>query len=251
MPLTGWLEFDTNGLLDGGANSVGGLNLPPGSVFFPGGAPEGEHAALIFLLTTTGQGAVGLRQVLDATLQPNTTYTLSVQVGDIASGVGPPPCDVFGEFNLDGFPGYQVQLLAGGVEITEDDNTLAGVLDDGLFALSTREAVIGNSHPQLGTPLEIRLINLNEADTPENPGIEVDFDDVRLTAQPHFPALPADLDCDADVDLVDYAIFVSCFAGPNVPPSIACPSDVDADFDNDSDVDLADAFTFEQAVTGN
>ena len=121
-----------------------------GSIFFPGGAPEGDHAALVFLLTSTGQGAAGFTQTLDDTLQANTTYTLSVQVGDIASGVGPPPCDAAGFFNLDGFPGYQVQLLAGGEIIAEDDNALAGVLDDGEFMLSTSVGVVGGSPSTTG-----------------------------------------------------------------------------------------------------
>ncbi|MEK6236955.1 MAG: PEP-CTERM sorting domain-containing protein, partial [Planctomycetales bacterium] len=41
----------------------------------------------------------------------------------------------------------------------------------------------GDSHPQLGQALEIRLFNLNQMDLPD-PGIEVDFDDVRLDATP-------------------------------------------------------------------
>ena len=36
---TAWPVYDPNGILNGGGNSVGGLNLPPGSVFFPAGAP--------------------------------------------------------------------------------------------------------------------------------------------------------------------------------------------------------------------
>ncbi len=240
MPVGGWLEFDTNGVLDGGSNSVGGINLPVGSVFFPGGAPEGDHASLVFLLTSTGMGAAGFRQELSATLQANTTYTLSVQVGDIATGIGPPPCDIFGEFNLEGFPGYQVQLLAGGEIIAEDDNELAGLLDDGEFGLSTCEAIIGPTHDQLGENLEIRLINLNEAETPENPGVEVDFDDVQLFAQSNAPAAHGDLDCDGDVDLDDYALFEPCLDGPNQPPAATCDVGIDGDLDDDGDVDLVD-----------
>ncbi|HNO78519.1 MAG TPA: hypothetical protein PKN33_10710 [Phycisphaerae bacterium] len=240
MPLDDWLEFDPNGVLDGGLNSVGGINLPLGSVFFPGGAPEREHAALVFLFTSTGMGPAGLRQELSATLQPNTTYTLSAQVGNIATGIGPPPCDVFGEFDIDGFPGYQVQLLAGGEIIAVDDNGLAGALGEGEFELSTCEAIIGPSHDQLGQNLEIRLINLNEAETPENPGIEVDFDDVRLTSRSNAPPALGDLDCDGDRDLEDYGLFERCLAGPNQPPATLCGDGVDADLDDDNDVDLAD-----------
>ncbi len=250
MPLDGWQEFDTNGVLDGGSNSVGGINLPVGSVFYPGGAPEGDHAALVFLLTSTGQGAAGIRQILDDTLQPNTTYTLSVQVGNIASGIGPPPCDVFGEFNIDGFPGYQVQLLAGDEIIAEDNDSLHGLLDDGEWGMTTRQAVIGASHDQLGENLEIRLINLNEADTPENPGVEVNFDDVQLTAQSNAPTVLGDLDCDGDVDLIDYGLFEACMGGPAISSAGSCADGIDADFDIDGDVDLVD-FALQSAAIAN
>ncbi|GJM26861.1 MAG: hypothetical protein DHS20C16_32760 [Phycisphaerae bacterium] len=248
MPLDGWLEFDTNGVLDGGLNSLGGINLPAGSVFFPVGAPEGDHAALVFLFTSTGQGPAGFRQVLDETLQPNTTYTLSVQVGNIATGQGPPPCDVFGVFNLEGFPGYQVQLLAGGEVIAEDDNSLAGVLGEGEFGLSTREAVIGATHDQLGQNLEIRLINLNEAETPDNPGVEVDFDDVQLFARSNISAAIGDLDCDGDIDLADYGFFEPCMDGPDQAPAGTCADGIDADLDEDGDVDLLDFRVLASAI---
>jgi len=127
---------------------------------------------------------VGLTQILAETLQPNTTYTLSVEVGNIASGIGPPPCDVAGFFDLDGFPGYQVQLLAGGVVVAQDNDSLHGAIPEGEFRLSTVMMTTGTTHAQLGQPLEIRLINLNLIETPADPGIEVDFDDVRMNATP-------------------------------------------------------------------
>jgi hypothetical protein len=251
MPLDGWLEFDTNGVLDGGLNSIGGINLPVGSVFFPGGAPEGEHASLVFLFTSTGLGPAGLRQELSATLQANSTYTLSVQVGNIATGIGPPPCDIFGEFNLDGFPGYQVQLLAGNEIIAIDDNELAGFLGEGQFGLSTCEAVIGPTHDQLGQNLEIRLINQNEAETPENPGVEVDFDDVQLFFQTNAPPVLGDLDCDGDIEVADYELFEPCMDGPNQLPAATCADGIDADLDDDGDVDLSDFMTLAQAIANS
>lgn len=183
-----WTAYDPNGLL-GGGDFVGVVN-PTGTPFFIMGAPEGSNAALTFLSKQFESGPVGLTQVLADVLQPNTRYTLTVHVGNIASGTGLPPCDVFGFFDLDGFPGYQVQLLAGGVVLAEDDNSLAGSIPEAEFRLSTVQAVIGDAHPQLGQPLEVRLINLNMIDTPADPGIEVDFDDVQLTAQPVGLSIP-------------------------------------------------------------
>ena len=180
----GWSLHDPNGIVDFNLDAIGVLN-PTASTFFPAGAPEGSNVALVFLSGDVGGGHAGVSQILDATLQPETFYTLSVAVGNIASGFGAPPFDSF--FDLDGFPGYAVQLLAGGVVIAEDANTLAATLEEGSFATSTVEIEIGAQHAQLGAPLAIRLLNLNTPGTPDEPGIEVDFDDVHLEAT----ALPA------------------------------------------------------------
>jgi len=210
---TGWTVYDPNGIYDGGNDSVGGLH-PEGGPYFPA-APEGDHVALVFIADDIAAGPMGLTQVLDDVLQPDARYTLSAQTGNIASGQGPPPCDVFGFFDLDGFPGYRVQLLAGGVVIAEDDNTLAGMIPEGEFRLSSCSTTIGVSHPQLGQPLEVRLINLNTIDTPMDPGIEVDFDDVRLICG---CPLSADVDGDGDLDALDGSILVEVLLGIDVDP---------------------------------
>ena len=177
----GWSLYDPHGIVDQTVDAIGVLN-PTSSTYFPAGAPEGSNVALVFLSGDTGGGPVGLLQLLAATLQPDTAYTLAVEVGNIASGVGAPPFDQF--FDLDGFPGYAVQLLAGGVVIAEDANTLAATLAEGTFATSTVAIEVGAQHAQLGAALAIRLVNLNIPGTPTEPGIEVDFDDVRLDATP-------------------------------------------------------------------
>lgn len=178
----GWSLFDPNSIVDQSLDAVGVLN-PTGGTNFPAGAPEGDNVALIYLETDSGNGPAGLTQVLTTSLAAEMRYTLTVEVGDIASGFNAPPFDMT-FFLLDGFPGYQVQLLAGGVVIAQDDNTLAAVLDDGQFATSSISVDIPAGHPQIGQALEVRLINLNMLGTPEEPGIEVDFDDVRLDASP-------------------------------------------------------------------
>ncbi len=176
--VTDWTAFDPNGLLPlSGNNAIGVIN-PTGSDFFPAGAPEGDNAALVYIEDNIGDGPVGLTQELTDVLEANTRYTLTVEVGNIASGTstGGVP------FHLDGFPGYAVQLLAGGVIIDEDLNTLAGSIPEGEFALSTVDVTILPGHPQIGELLEVRVINLNMEDSQDDPGIEVDFDDVQLTA---------------------------------------------------------------------
>jgi hapalindole H/12-epi-hapalindole U/12-epi-fischerindole U synthase len=180
----GWSLHDPNGLLDGALDAVGVLN-PTGTTFFPGGAPDGSNVALVFLSGDVGLGEVGIEQAIDYTLRPDTTYTLSVMVGNIASGSGNPPITDF--FNLAGFPGYAVQLLAGDTVVAEDRNSLAGSLAEGTFAESVVSLTVGAFHPNLDQALSIRLLNLNQPGTDVAPGIEVDFDAVSLTAVPAIP----------------------------------------------------------------
>lgn len=175
----GWSLYDPGNLLDGSLDAVGVLN-PTGTTFFPDGAPDGSNVALVFLSGDVGAGAVGIEQAIDYSLRANTTYTLSVMVGNIASGSGNPPITDF--FNLAGFPGYAVQLLAGDTVVAEDRNTLAGTLAEGTFAESVVTLTVGETHDNLNATLSIRLLNLNQPGTDLAPGIEVDFDAVSLTA---------------------------------------------------------------------
>jgi len=179
----GWTVYDPNGILNGNLSSLGVLN-PAGTTFYDVPVPDGRNVAIVFLQDSPGEGPAGLRQTLAATLQANTRYTLSVTIGNIASGTGLGAYAGFGFTELSGFPGYQVELLAGGVQIALDDNSLGATLADGSFALSRLEAAIGATHQALGQALEIRLINLNLTGTPAAPGIEVNFDRVQLTAAP-------------------------------------------------------------------
>ncbi|MGB9626679.1 MAG: hypothetical protein ACPMAQ_17640, partial [Phycisphaerae bacterium] len=60
---------------------------------------------------------------------------------------------------------------------------------------------------------------------------------------------PSDFDHDGDVDVADFAMFQTCFNGPNRPYAQpgGCGS---ADFDTDADVDLADFGTFQGCFNG-
>jgi hapalindole H/12-epi-hapalindole U/12-epi-fischerindole U synthase len=112
----------------------------------------------------------GLVQTLSATLQTNTLYTLTVEVGNMAIDSSPS-----NNFAFTGFPGYRVDLLAAGQVIASDNNTL--LLAEGTFRTSQFSLSVGASHVLAGQSLGIRLVNLNAG-----PGIEVNFDDVRLDA---------------------------------------------------------------------
>ncbi len=230
-----WPAYDPLGLLGQPGNFTGVVN-PTGTSFFNfDDAPEGRNAALLFLEGTIGQGPIGIRQQLDAVVEPGTIYTLTAEVGNIASGTGLPPFDSFGFYNLDGFPGYSIQLVANGVVLAEDDDSL--LIPEGEFRTATCSVTIGADHPLLGVPLEIRLINLNREDGPDAPGIEVDFDDIRLEAE-----AVADPACNAAdltepfgvLDLADIGVFVAAFTGQSSQ----------ADLNSDGVFDLTDIGTF-------
>ncbi len=196
-PPDGWLPYSESGS-PGAGEFLGVLNpgtaadyvgAPPGiDPCFPGGAPEGDNVALLFTSGATGGQEYGIRQELGATLQPSTTYTLQVEVGNIQTcgGLVPP---YQSQFVLDGFPSYRVQLLAGGVLLEEDAGQLTP--GEGLFETTTVVLTTGELPALQDQPLEIRLINRNEDLNPAVGNREVDFDDVQLDASPAAFALPA------------------------------------------------------------
>jgi hypothetical protein len=179
----GWQIYDPNNVVIN--NGVGpqfwvGTLSPSPPVFFNGAPPDGQRVAIAFNVAGTGNlGEYGLQQTLASNLLANHLYTLEVEIGNIASGTA-----LNGDyFNLDGFPGYRIELLAGGIVIASDIKTLAGLIPEGGWGTSTIQFQTGLAHAQLGQLLGIRLVNLNQID-PLFPGadLEVDFDHVRLDA---------------------------------------------------------------------
>ena len=159
-----WQLYDPSGLIPAETNletSYPGV-WNPSADFYPEDVPEGENIGAIFLNQTPGSGVVGFSQTLSNTLEANTQYTLQV-------GVGNPGASLFA-----GFPGYAVQLLAGDTVIAEDNNTLE--IAEGSFATSTVVYSTSVNEPNLGEPLQLRLLN-----TLEDNGLEVNFDNVELS----------------------------------------------------------------------
>ncbi len=173
----GWMTHDPNNITSGSGVLLGTL-LPNGSVFFNSTAPEGNRVALLFGSSQFGQGAYGYIQNLSDTLQENAQYTLRVDVGNVASDIA----QSGSFFNLDGFPGYRIELLAGGNVIASDNNTL--IIPEAGFRTSTLSFNTDSNPALLGQVLGIRLVNLNQIPagyTPaDSPDLEVDFDNVRL-----------------------------------------------------------------------
>lgn len=181
----GWAPFGAVG----GDAYLGVLN--PGDVFFAAGAAEGDNVALTYYDDNAGGAEFGIEQTLAATLQANTTYTLQVAIGNIRTGTATvAPWSGYGEYDLDGFPGYRVELRAGGILLASDVDTLLPA--EGEFLTSTVQFAVAGAHAALGSNLLVRLVNLNLTGgaTPDTRGLEVDFDDVRLDASP-VPIPPA------------------------------------------------------------
>ncbi len=192
-PLNGWSLYDPGNVTSGGAGAAGffiGTLTPfvpdptgaPGvHSFFPAGAAEGSRVGIAFNNQSTGgAGEYGFRQDLAADLEANMTYTLSVEIGNIASG----DSMANGFFNLDGFPGYRVDFLVDNITVASDNNTLAALIPEGEFLTST----VTFTSPAIVDPgqgLSIRLVNLNVPDLSHpNADLEVDFDNVLLDASP-------------------------------------------------------------------
>lgn len=180
-PPPGWELYDPDDLvpeeITSSNSEVGTFNAD--TIAYATEAPEGENVGYTFILEEPGSGLLGLSQTLGAVLEPNTEYSLQVQVGNAGNTV--PGDEVV--FDLAGFPGYRVELLAGDRVLAADANSLA--IAEGTFATSMVKFTTGGLNPLLGENLSIRLINLLE-----DSGIAVDFDDVKLTASAVDPDRP-------------------------------------------------------------
>ncbi len=170
---TGWSVYGSN--INFNNRTIGALRPAPTTLYVEP-APDGNNVGVIFLMDNQANQTfftnieAGLQQTLATTLQPRRHYVLRVEVGNIGNDVNAP-------FAFGGFPNYRIDLLAGTNVLASDLNTL--LPGEGRFLTSTVSVAIGTSHPFLGQPLGIRLVNLNSA-----PGIEVNWDNVRLEAGP-------------------------------------------------------------------
>ena len=167
----GWTWLDVPGWTPVGVYGVGIWNVTSAD-FDPVLAPEGQN--VLYTEYTVGD-AGGAAQVLTETFAADTDYTLTVEVGNSYYYY---------------FSGYSVQLLAGGVVIAEDNDTLWP--DYKKWATSTVAYTYDPADAALvGQPLEIRLLALGlDKDSPP-PGelIGVEFDNVVLVPEPATLAL--------------------------------------------------------------
>ena len=158
-----WLDIP-GWTLVGGEGS--GIWYVTSADFDPVVAPEGQNV----LYTENAVGdAGGVAQVLTETFAADTDYTLTVEVGNSWYYY---------------FSGYSVQLLAGGVVIAEDNDTLWPEYYK--WATSTVHYTYDSTDAALvGQPLEIRLLTLAlDKDNPPDNTVGVEFDNVTLSYGP-------------------------------------------------------------------
>jgi len=161
LPNWGYVGQDYSGMLN------------PMAAWITGEAPEGKCVGFVEADTRADPGPLtgGLAQVLGTDLAAKLVYTLTVKVGN--------PIKVDYTFNT--FPGYRVQLLAGGTVLAEDVNTLTVATDN--WVTST---VVYSSGATVtpGQKLEIRLVNMGISPGGSGQDHYVLYDDVKLDAVP-------------------------------------------------------------------
>ena len=126
--------------------------IRPTSDQVPNGLNEGVNALQM------SQGSIS--QKLIATIQPNTTYTLQVDIGQRAD---------------QSFDGYTTTLMAGSTVLGTDNNAL--VPQAGGLVTSTVTYYASASDPNIGQPLGVVL-------AVGTSGQQTIFDDVRVTGTP-------------------------------------------------------------------
>ena len=132
---------------------------------YSGGIPDGDIYAY-------ANGPTNIRQTLAATMQADTTYTLTVGVGWRADLPG---------FGCPNFPGYGIELWAGNTKLTSTYSTNQGGTGASPTGGQWIDIVASYTSPASVTAdaLQIRLIGY---------GIQTSYDNVRLTAAPDTPS---------------------------------------------------------------
>jgi hypothetical protein len=141
--------------IDGWSNSGDSGTFNPDAGAFAAGAPEGDNVAF------SSVGGPTISQVLAATAQANTSYTLTMLVGNRLDAL---------------FGGYQTELWAGATMLAQDDGSQTPT--DGQFLLSTVQYFVAAGDAVAGSALEIRFRSL---------GYQAVFDDVKLDATERVP----------------------------------------------------------------
>lgn len=204
--ITGWTGVGNYGVWNAG---LGTACAPLNG--FPGGVPDGDQVGYV------NSSSQPMKQVLAATLQPNTPYTLLVDVGRRSDGFA--------------MVSYRIRLVSNGITLAEDFDGVNPPL--GGFATSTLTFTAPSDHPALGFPLEIHLALVL--------GPQANFDNVRLFQGSDSPG---DISGDGAVNANDLALLLGAWG--TCGECAECPADIDGD----CEVSAADLATLLGAWTG-
>jgi hypothetical protein len=129
---------------------------------FPGGIPDGVNVLALGGPNVFGPPSGEVYQTLTASVQANTTYTLTIFVGQR------------GDYPLSG---YTISLVANGVMLASDSSLRPS---GGTFLADTITYTSGANPVELGQDLEIDLFSSGLSSP--NAGGQIEFDDVTLNA---------------------------------------------------------------------
>eukprot|EP01083_Nonionella_stella_P103476 295482_1 len=185
-----WLRHDPLSLM--AKESIGVMNPTGGTSFndtvFGDGVPEGTQSCYIEPeWRHTNAGEHGLTQTLTGhTVSAGVTYTLSAWIGNLQRNIWSANSqDGVSSYDVSGFPGYRIQLVANGNILAQDNNQKS--IDEGHWAQSIVSVTISSGDSHIGQTLGIRLINKNVY---TGTGLsEVCFDGVQLEATTMSPTL--------------------------------------------------------------
>jgi len=159
---TGWTAIGTN------PNNLIGLINAANSTSYPATVTGSSSPNAFFSFSSDGNANPGVSQTLTTLLNSNTTYTLSVQVGNRNSGT---------------WGGYHILLeTTNGTVVGDWVGVYTSVAAPGTFATTAKSYTTGPNPPGLGQPLVIVLEQAVPA-----AGSYSDFDSVSLVATPAAP----------------------------------------------------------------
>jgi hypothetical protein len=202
-------------------NIAGYLN-PDNYYGYFGIAPGGQNIAYCESYSGYDQG---LRQILSVNLEANLTYDLSALVG-----------------NPGGTPEYRIDLAAGGVIVASTNGNGPGqgdpAPDPNSWITASLTFSTTETDPNVGQPLEIRLVQVNNSGT-------VNFDDVRLHFDSeYFGPVPEPVTLTLAVgdeynEPQEETIAIDVYSGPCYA-AFGAGLDNPSDIDDDCDTDLED-----------
>ena len=169
------------------------------------------------------------------------TGTVLNSGGTVKPGLSAGLLNIAGAYTQAAGGSLEIELGGSTPGIDFDQLSIAGVASLGG---TLRVGFIGGFSPTIGEQF-IVLTAGNRTGTfatvePLTPGppIDVTYGPNSVTLQVSGPS--PDLNRDGVIDLVDFALFQSCFGGPGEAPPSGCGAGVNADLDVDGDVDHDD-----------